>query len=175
MVPRTTTTEGYAQHCMPVGHANAAMLDEMQHAHSEALSNLATATAADRQTVGALSATNATLTTKLTEATATIQQLQQRIVICTCAAPWRPSTTHNVWNQPPQPAPVQAPTQQPLNPRRIGNRNRALLDPNGYCWSHGYRVSVTHSSRTCDHKLLDHQDDATQTNPMGGSTKNKTE
>ena len=47
------------------------------------------------------------------------------------------------------------------------------FDPNGYCWSHGYKVIPTHTSATCTDKKAGHKDAATRANPMGGSQKNK--
>ena len=32
----------------------------------------------------------------------------------------------------------------------------ASLDPNGYCWSHGFRVQVGHNSKDCKGKLGGH-------------------
>jgi len=49
----------------------------------------------------------------------------------------------------------------------------ASLDPNGYCWSHGYRVQVGHNSKDCKGKLGGHKDDATRADTKGGSTKGK--
>jgi len=57
-------------------------------------------------------------------------------------------------------------TQQPRE------RKKLILDPNGYCWTHGYRVKVGHTSATCTGKRAGHQDAATWANPMGGSTYN---
>ena len=54
------------------GHANAAERDEMQQQQAEALANLATSTAADRQEVAELSISNATLTHELHTSTTTI-------------------------------------------------------------------------------------------------------
>jgi hypothetical protein len=48
------------------------------------------------------------------------------------------------------------------------------LDPDGYCWSHGYRVVKGNDSSNCAGKLLGHQDGATRANTMGGSTKGMT-
>ena len=47
------------------------------------------------------------------------------------------------------------------------------FDSNGYCWSHDYKVTKTHTCRTCTDKKLRHQDGATRTNTMGGSLLNK--
>jgi hypothetical protein len=41
----------------------------------------------------------------------------------------------------------------------------------GYCWMHGYHVSMAHNSATCDFPAKGHQKDATRT--KGESTKNK--
>lgn len=52
---------------------------------------------------------------------------------------------------------------------------RQPADPNGYCWSHGYKVAPGHNSGTCSCKLTDpnHKTEATRENNMGGSQKNK--
>ena len=49
----------------------------------------------------------------------------------------------------------------------------ASLNPNGYCWTHGYRVTTGHDSNNCKGKLLGHVDAATRTDTRGGSIKNK--
>ena len=77
--PRTSVSKGYGAHCMRGGQANAAVMENMQQQQSEALANLATSTAADKQAVTALSSSNATLTNELRAATATIATLQQRL------------------------------------------------------------------------------------------------
>jgi len=62
---------------------------------------------------------------------------------------------------------AKAPTSQQPRERKTLN-----LDPNGYCWTHGYRVKMGHTSATCTGKRAGHQDAATRANPMGGSTYN---
>ena len=47
------------------------------------------------------------------------------------------------------------------------------MDPKGYCWTHGYRVSVGHNGYTCSNKRNGHKDEATRDNIMGGNTQNK--
>eukprot|EP00804_Cyclotella_cryptica_P003024 CCRYP_006030-RA/>CCRYP_006030-RA protein AED:0.48 eAED:0.47 QI:0/-1/0/1/-1/1/1/0/108 len=47
------------------------------------------------------------------------------------------------------------------------------LDPNGYCWSHGYKVKIGHNSLTCNKRLDGHKDNATRANTMGGKEYNK--
>jgi hypothetical protein len=46
-------------------------------------------------------------------------------------------------------------------------------DPDGYCWSHGYRVGHGHNGHTCSHPKEGHQPTATRNNIMGGSVANK--
>ena len=47
------------------------------------------------------------------------------------------------------------------------------LDPNGYCWSHGYKVKIGHNSRTCHKRLAGHKENVTRANTMGGQDHNK--
>ncbi|KAL7474167.1 hypothetical protein ACHAW6_000154 [Cyclotella cf. meneghiniana] len=49
----------------------------------------------------------------------------------------------------------------------------ANLDPNGYCWLHGYKVKMGHSSMTCSKRLNGHKESATRANRMGGKEYNK--
>ena len=66
------------------GHANAAEF-EMQQQQVEALDNLSTETAADRQAVAELSISNATLTHELRTEIAMTATLQQSLASCACA------------------------------------------------------------------------------------------
>ena len=43
----------------------------------------------------------------------------------------------------------------------------------GYCWSHGYKVSKTHTSESCTKIKNGHKEKATRRNPMGVSDWNK--
>ena len=45
--------------------------------------------------------------------------------------------------------------------------------PNSYCWTHGHKVYGLHSSATCGTKAVGHHVEATKTNTLGGSEKNK--
>ena len=63
-VSRSSQAGGYANVCAPVGQANAAVQEKMQQNHTQALANLATATAADRQAVTMLTSTNTKHTTQ---------------------------------------------------------------------------------------------------------------
>jgi hypothetical protein len=68
-------------------------------------------------------------------------------------------------NRPATPAPATA--RLPTRP----NTSRAAqkFAPNGYCWSHGYKVGLHHSSGTCKAKAPGHLDAATRANTMNGS------
>ena len=54
-----------------------------------------------------------------------------------------------------------------------GGNWEASLDPNGYCWSHGFKVKMGHTSMTCTKHLAEHRDGATRVNTMGGKDYNK--
>jgi hypothetical protein len=45
--------------------------------------------------------------------------------------------------------------------------------PGNYCWTHGHRISKSHTSATCANKGTGHRDDATAANTYGGSAKDK--
>ena len=159
--PRTSASKGYGANCMRGGHANTAERDDMQQHQAEALANLAIATAADRQAVTSLSSSNATLTQELRTATSTIATLQQRLDSCSCVT--TPQTGARGQQR------RQASQQRQNNP----GRDTTSLDPNGYCWSHGYRISMVHNGASCYYTLPGHQRTATRADPIGGSTKNK--
>jgi putative hemolysin len=42
-----------------------------------------------------------------------------------------------------------------------------------YCWNHGYKLSKTHTSLTCNTHNLGHKTEATRTDNMGGSQADK--
>jgi hypothetical protein len=56
-----------------------------------------------------------------------------------------------------------------------GGRQHVAKHPfaGNYCWTHGHRISKEHTSAPCAHKAAGHQDDATATNTLGGSKKDK--
>ncbi|KAL7475168.1 hypothetical protein ACHAW6_001094 [Cyclotella cf. meneghiniana] len=60
------------------------------------------------------------------------------------------------------------------NPRTTQHHNAApRYDPKGYCYTHSYKVTVGHNSKTCRYKKPGHQDNATRQNTMGGNQENK--
>ena len=113
------------------------------------LDNLASAATTERTTLTQLVENNASLTASVAALTASVTALTSAH---TLLANNRGATA--------------PPTQQPREQKKLN------LDPNGYCWTHGYRVKVGHTSATCTGKRAGHQDAATRANPMGGSTYN---
>jgi hypothetical protein len=64
------------------------------------------------------------------------------------------------------------PTGTPTNPAR-GVWATWTLFPSNYCWTHGHRCNEHHTSATCGNKAMGHRDDATASNTMGSSTRDK--
>ena len=124
---------------------------------AEALENLATETAADRQAVAELSISNAALPHELRTATAKIATLQQRLESCECASTPRTGKKGQKQHQ--------------QNPRR----EFTPLDPDGYFWSHGYNAIRGHNGASCYNTLPGHQSAATRADLMGVSNNNKPE
>jgi hypothetical protein len=56
-----------------------------------------------------------------------------------------------------------------------GRQAKSMTKPyrGNYCWTHGHRISKSHTSATCDNKGTGHRDDATTANTYGGSEKDK--
>jgi hypothetical protein len=128
-----------------------------------ALDNLALAATADRDIVTQLTAANHQLTLAVKQLT---DQLQRALATNT-------TLVNKLGN------PITTPATTPKIDNRPGRAPfdraawEASLDPNGYCWSHGYRVVHGHSSQNCKTKLQHHNDNATRADIQGGSTKGK--
>ena len=116
------------------------------------LNNLAAAATNKTTTLAQLVENSASLTASVAASTASVTSLMAAYTLLSNAKP--PPTAN---------APT-APTQK---------QPKAKLDPNGYCWMHGYMVRVGHTSATCTDKKLGHQDAATRTNTMGGTEQGK--
>ena len=114
------------------------------------MENLAAIMSSDKGQVETLTETNAKLVDQVKDLTATNSQLAIEIT----------TLTKIITNM----SGAQAPTE---------NHVDANYNPDGYCWSHGYRCTYNHNSKTCRAKKPGHKDEATQTNTMGGSTVNK--
>jgi hypothetical protein len=134
-------------------HATAAIADDSADLTMAKLDtyldNLALAATSDRTTLQQLLDANTSLTANVTALTTSLTSL-------TAAYTTLASN---------KPTPVPLGTQHP--------KRTSLLDPNGYCWTHGYRVKIGHTSATCNTRAEGHQVTATRRNPMGGSTDNK--
>lgn len=48
-----------------------------------------------------------------------------------------------------------------------------IFDKTGYCHTHGWRVKASHSSKTCERRGRNHNEDATRADTKRGSNKNK--
>ena len=144
------------------GHANTAEIETHQQ-QTEALANLATETAEDRQALAELYISNVALTHEFRAATATISTLQQPLASCACAP--TPQTGKKGQQR------------RPANQKRQKNPRRDFtpLDPDGYFWSHGYHVSRGHNGASCYNTLPGHQSVAIRADPMGGNKNHKPE
>ena len=116
------------------------------------LDNLASAATTECTMLNQLVETNASLTTTIAHLTASVTALTAAYTLLA--------------NKPPPTLPQPATGTSATCPK-IG------LDPNDYCWTHGYHVKLGHTSATCTNKAEGHQISATRSNTMGGSTKNK--
>ena len=113
---------------------------------TDALDHLAMATSNDRGIIECLTSTNATLTATNAKLTADLDQaftLLKQLVV------------------------------NEEKREQVVNEYNLRFDPNGYCWSHGYKVIPNHNSKNCTDKKKGHNDNATRFNPMGGSQANK--
>jgi hypothetical protein len=123
---------------------------------TSALDNLALAATSDRDSVALLTSANQQLTAAVKTLT---EQLKQAL-----------ATNATLASQ-------IGKTSTPATPNGRQRFDRAAfeanLDPVGYCWTHGYRVTVGHNSIGCKGKLGGHRDAATRTNNMGGSQRGK--
>ena len=144
------------KHTTHGGSANAALASDSGAISPETLTrldgyldNLAAAATTERTTLSQLIETNATLTATISTLTASVASLTAAYAILAGKPAKTPATT----------------AKQP--------RVKVIPDPNGYCWTHGYRVRVGHDSTTCKDKAEGHKDGATRANTMGGSSNNK--
>ena len=115
------------------------------------LDNLAAAATTERTTLTQLIENNATLTASVTSLTASVASLTAAYAILAAGKP-ASRTPASTATKPAKPS---------------------YLAPNGYCWTHGYRVRIGHDSATCKDKGDGHKDGATRANTMGGSNNSK--
>jgi ribosome-associated translation inhibitor RaiA len=62
-----------------------------------------------------------------------------------------------------------------LHQERRDKRGPRVFNPSSrnYCWSHGYKVGKTHTSRTCNTPQPGHRTETNRADNMGGSQANK--
>ena len=66
------------------------------------------------------------------------------------------------------------PTTKPHTTRNTkGWDDDALYDPEGYCWTHGFKCKKGHNSATCGTPHVGHKRGATRKNIMGGLLANE--
>jgi hypothetical protein len=117
-----------------------AFANDKENQATDALANLAEATAADRHAFCQLVTTNSDLAVHLQTALSEIQHLKNLVLASTGA---------------------QTQDKAPRLPRK---------PTNSYCWTHGYRVAEGHNSATCKNPKTGHQKDANKNSTMNGST-----
>ncbi len=61
----------------------------------------------------------------------------------------------------------------PTAPPATERNNKRNYQVGGYCWTHGYKVGLKHTSATCKSQDDGHKEAATRANTMGGSSNNK--
>ena len=114
----------------------------------ESLQHLALAATTDKQNIVQLVESNAKLTKNIGKLSEQLAQALQTIATLTGSSAQKPKTN----------------TQLKFD---------LQMDPVGYCWSHGNKLKLGHSSATCTCKKPGHQDMAKRADIMGGSTENK--
>jgi hypothetical protein len=135
-----------------------------------AIDSLAMAATTDREVMAQLTYTNQQLVETNKQLSAQLQQATHEL------AQLKKQTTYST--QPPpinKTPPIIKPTGTNKGPRPPFDHATWMLslDPLGYCWTHGYRVVCGYNSQNCSRKNEGHQDGATRTNNMGGSTRHK--
>ena len=132
---------------------------------AEAFANMANATSADRDMLLSLQASNQALLQQLTVKDAELTQLRQQVQQFQAGLSNRTTNSNNNRRNNANPnAANRAPNTEPTQ-KRYPNLN--------YCWTHGHDIDPRHDSSNCRNPGPGHQNNATRTNPMGGSTKNK--
>ncbi len=119
------------------------------------LDNLANAATRESSTLRDLVDSNASCTASLKGLTASIAQLT--------------AAYHTLAGKKPPNTPTATPSATPASARN-NKRNYAIR---GYCWTHGYKVGIKHTSATCLAKAAGHMDLANRADTIDGSTNNK--
>ena len=119
----------------------------MTQDHSHALANLATATQSNCTTVANMSKIIADLTLQLVQANMKLTEAQSSIATLTSKL----AKTGTIPNR--------------STTRPTGPNDR--LENDGYCWSHGYKITNGKSIRNCENQKSGHMTAATRSDTMG--------
>ena len=133
-----------AQHSGYLGYLLDQQINEKCIPILEAANSIVTASTAREEDLSTLSATHTAYAAQQSKLTEIIESLKKEV------------------------AELKEQTKKTTTPRP-----RRQRDPNGYCWTHGYKVTVGHNSKTCNKRKQGHKEEATRDNPMGGSENGK--
>jgi hypothetical protein len=122
--------------------------DDLAEQATGAFANLATATAVDRNVVAQLTEANSRLEKQLEDNATSLKEVNALL------------------------------KKERAERASGGNTDRppcrqSTPSSDNYCWSHGYKVALTHTSQTCMYPKEGHQREATKINNMGGSQVNR--
>jgi hypothetical protein len=128
---QTAQQSGFHSDSMMIGH-------HPYQGTSDAIVQLAVATASNRGMVATLTDNNVKLTLQLETSQAYIQKLKEYIVQLKLK----------------------------IKPAWQGQRPAKTMANDNYCWSHGYQVHNEHTSASCKNQKDGHQKEVTKNNPM---------
>ena len=131
---------------------NSAQLSHETIEMATALDNLALSATGDRNTVANLISIN--------------KKLVETNIVLVAQVKFRVATNARLSN-------TQGTESQKI-PRATIPRESVPIDPNGYVWSHGFKVRMVHISITCGGKLQGYRGDVRRTNTLNGKMWNKT-
>jgi hypothetical protein len=163
--------------CMTVGEAafgaNAAEEEHQARQITALLNNLVNASIQKNVTIDNLVASNAQLAQALQEMQAAMVRMfpasQTHTQLPYQPPTWVPNPLEAA--TPPAASPAPTPATRGPRPSHWGSVKPAW-DKQGYCWSHGHKVTVRHTSATCSSQRKGHQPGATHANTMGQSIYN---
>ena len=144
--------------------ANAAEEEAQGRQIATSLEHLANASIQKNATIDQLVATNAQLMQALESLHASMARMFPN------GSPLPALAPGSSW-VPPASAPPATGTESP-RPAHWGP-TKPDWDKHGYCWTHGYKVKLGHTSATCQSRRHGHQAGATRSNRMGGSRVNE--
>ena len=150
--------------------ANAAEEDAQGRQIATSLEHLANASIQKNATIDQLVATNA----QLMQALESLQNSMSRMFVQ--GPPALPTITPRAltpWPAPTSAPPAPTPTGTSVPRPTHWGPTKPDWDKVGYCWTHGYKVKVGHTSATCQSRRHGHQPGATRAYCMGGSRINE--